>query len=71
MQRAELEVAREQDSILIRLFGEWKLENEHPWPLIPGIFFDELSAGIDPVSARLLDTLIRELRGSLGATLSS
>lgn len=37
--------------------------------LDPGIlFFDEPSAGLDPVSARLLDDLIRELRDSLGAT---
>lgn len=31
-------------------------------------FFDEPSAGLDPVSARLLDDLILELRASLGAT---
>jgi len=37
--------------------------------LDPGIlFFDEPSAGLDPVSARLLDDLILELRDSLGAT---
>ncbi len=32
------------------------------------LFFDEPSAGLDPISARLLDELILELRGSLGAT---
>jgi len=32
------------------------------------LFFDEPSAGLDPVSARLLDQLILELRDSLGAT---
>ena len=32
------------------------------------LFFDEPSAGLDPVSSRLLDDLIIELRGSLGAT---
>lgn len=33
------------------------------------LFFDEPSAGLDPVSARLLDDLIIELRASLGATI--
>jgi phospholipid/cholesterol/gamma-HCH transport system ATP-binding protein len=32
------------------------------------LFFDEPSAGLDPVSARLLDDLIIQLRDSLGAT---
>jgi phospholipid/cholesterol/gamma-HCH transport system ATP-binding protein len=32
------------------------------------LFFDEPSAGLDPVSSRLLDDLIVELRDSLGAT---
>ena len=32
------------------------------------LFFDEPSAGLDPVSARLMDDLIIELRDSLGAT---
>lgn len=32
------------------------------------IFFDEPSAGLDPISSRLLDDLILELRDSLGAT---
>lgn len=32
------------------------------------LFFDEPSAGLDPVSAKLLDDLILELRESLGAT---
>ncbi len=32
------------------------------------LFFDEPSAGLDPVSASLLDDLIVELRDSLGAT---
>lgn len=32
------------------------------------LFFDEPSAGLDPVSARLLDDLILELRVSLGTT---
>jgi phospholipid/cholesterol/gamma-HCH transport system ATP-binding protein len=33
------------------------------------LFFDEPSAGLDPVSARLLDDLILELRDSLGTTM--
>lgn len=33
------------------------------------LFFDEPSAGLDPVSARLLDDLILELRESLGTTI--
>jgi phospholipid/cholesterol/gamma-HCH transport system ATP-binding protein len=33
------------------------------------LFFDEPSAGLDPVSSRLLDDLILALRDSLGATL--
>jgi phospholipid/cholesterol/gamma-HCH transport system ATP-binding protein len=33
------------------------------------LFFDEPSAGLDPISARLLDDLILELRDSLGATI--
>ncbi len=32
------------------------------------LFFDEPSAGLDPISAHLLDDLILELRESLGAT---
>ena len=32
------------------------------------LFFDEPSAGLDPISARLLDELILELRDSLGTT---
>jgi phospholipid/cholesterol/gamma-HCH transport system ATP-binding protein len=32
------------------------------------LFFDEPSAGLDPLSGRLLDDLILELRASLGAT---
>jgi phospholipid/cholesterol/gamma-HCH transport system ATP-binding protein len=32
------------------------------------LFFDEPSAGLDPVSSRLLDDLILELRDSLGST---
>jgi phospholipid/cholesterol/gamma-HCH transport system ATP-binding protein len=32
------------------------------------LFLDEPSAGLDPVSAHLLDRLIQELRDSLGAT---
>lgn len=32
------------------------------------LFFDEPSAGLDPISSRLLDELILELRESLGAT---
>ncbi len=32
------------------------------------LFFDEPSAGLDPISSRLLDDLILELRASLGAT---
>jgi phospholipid/cholesterol/gamma-HCH transport system ATP-binding protein len=34
------------------------------------LFFDEPSAGLDPVSARLMDDLILELRDSLGATVA-
>lgn len=33
------------------------------------LFFDEPSAGLDPISASLLDDLILELRESLGATI--
>jgi phospholipid/cholesterol/gamma-HCH transport system ATP-binding protein len=33
------------------------------------LFFDEPSAGLDPVSAKLLDDLIRNLRDHLGATI--
>jgi len=33
------------------------------------LFFDEPSAGLDPISARRLDDLILELRESLGATI--
>jgi phospholipid/cholesterol/gamma-HCH transport system ATP-binding protein len=33
------------------------------------LFFDEPSAGLDPISSRLLDELILELRESLGATI--
>ena len=32
------------------------------------LYFDEPSAGLDPISARLLDDLILELRDSLGST---
>lgn len=32
------------------------------------LYFDEPSAGLDPISSRLLDDLIRELSESLGAT---
>ena len=32
------------------------------------LFFDEPSAGLDPISSHLLDELILELRASLGAT---
>lgn len=33
------------------------------------LFFDEPSAGLDPVSSKLLDDLILEIRDSLGATI--
>ena len=33
------------------------------------LFFDEPSAGLDPISSHLLDALILELRDSLGATI--
>src|SRR5215813_14508453 len=33
------------------------------------LFFDEPSAGLDPISSRLLDDLILELGDSLGATI--
>jgi phospholipid/cholesterol/gamma-HCH transport system ATP-binding protein len=33
------------------------------------LFFDEPSAGLDPISAKMLDDLIMELRESLGATI--
>lgn len=33
------------------------------------IFFDEPSAGLDPISARMLDGLILQLRDTLGATI--
>jgi phospholipid/cholesterol/gamma-HCH transport system ATP-binding protein len=33
------------------------------------LFFDEPSAGLDPISSRLLDELILEMRASLGATI--
>jgi phospholipid/cholesterol/gamma-HCH transport system ATP-binding protein len=32
------------------------------------LFFDEPSAGLDPISSRNLDNLILELRNNLGAT---
>ena len=32
------------------------------------LFFDEPSAGLDPISSRLLDDLILEIRASLGST---
>jgi phospholipid/cholesterol/gamma-HCH transport system ATP-binding protein len=32
------------------------------------LFFDEPSAGLDPITSRLLDDLILELRANLGAT---
>ena len=32
------------------------------------VYFDEPSAGLDPISARMLDDLILELRDSLGTT---
>ena len=32
------------------------------------LFFDEPSAGLDPVSARMLDDLILQIRDSLGST---
>jgi phospholipid/cholesterol/gamma-HCH transport system ATP-binding protein len=34
------------------------------------LFFDEPSAGLDPISSKLLDDLILELRDSLGATVA-
>jgi len=34
------------------------------------LFFDEPSAGLDPITSRLLDDLILELRDSLGATVA-
>src|SRR5262249_11255608 len=34
------------------------------------LYFDEPSAGLDPISSRLLDDLILELRDSLGATIA-
>jgi phospholipid/cholesterol/gamma-HCH transport system ATP-binding protein len=33
------------------------------------LFFDEPSAGLDPIGSRLLDDLILELRANLGATI--
>jgi phospholipid/cholesterol/gamma-HCH transport system ATP-binding protein len=33
------------------------------------LFFDEPSAGLDPISSRLLDDLILQLRDNLGATI--
>ena len=40
------------------------------WPLIlKFFFFDEPSAGLDPVSAKQLDDLILQLRDSLGTTI--
>jgi phospholipid/cholesterol/gamma-HCH transport system ATP-binding protein len=33
------------------------------------LFFDEPSAGLDPISSRLLDELILEVRDSLGSTI--
>ena len=34
------------------------------------LFFDEPSAGLDPISAKLLDDLILELRDTLGTTIA-
>ena len=40
------------------------------WRSIPTfLFFDEPSAGLDPVTSSLLDDLIVELRDSLGTTM--
>ena len=40
-----------------------------PWRWTPRVlFFDEPSAGLDPISSRRLDELIHELRDSLSAT---
>jgi len=33
------------------------------------LFFDELSAGLDPISARLLDDLVLDIREGLGSTI--
>ena len=33
------------------------------------LFFDEPSAGLDPISAKMLDDLILEIRDSLGTTI--
>jgi phospholipid/cholesterol/gamma-HCH transport system ATP-binding protein len=33
------------------------------------VFFDEPSAGLDPLSSRRLDELVREVRGTLGTTI--
>ena len=35
----------------------------------PILFFDEPSAGLDPVSSKLLDDLLLELRDSMGMTM--
>ena len=41
-----------------------------PWRSIPRCyFFDEPSAGLDPLTSKLLDDLVLELRDSLGATI--
>ena len=52
----------------LRLLAAWR--ETRAMALDPEVlFFDEPSAGLDPISASLLDDLILELRDSLGATI--
>jgi phospholipid/cholesterol/gamma-HCH transport system ATP-binding protein len=54
----------------LSLVGLKGFEDFYPAEIDPEIlFFDEPSAGLDPISSRNLDDLILELRDSLGATI--
>ena len=56
---------REQTSLKLALVGLAGFEDYYPSEIV---FFDEPSAGLDPVSAALLDELILELKENMGMT---